>query len=143
MMTVTSVMRVQQIWIARLNEALEPFKLTFPRYEALMLLYFSRAGALPLGKMGARLQVHPTSITNLVDGLERLHYAERTPHPRDRRTTLARITDGGREVAEQATAAMHEIRFGTAPLRNADLEALTQVLRQVRVGAGDFSTTEK
>jgi hypothetical protein len=38
---------------------------------------------------------------------------------------------------------MHEIRFGTAPLRNADLEALTQVLRQVRVGAGDFSTTEK
>jgi DNA-binding MarR family transcriptional regulator len=143
MMTVTSVMRVQQIWLARLNEALEPFKLTFPRYEALMLLYFSRAGALPLGKMGARLQVHPTSITNLIDGLERLRYAERTPHPRDRRTTLARITDRGREVAEQATATMHEIRFGTAPLRNADLEALTQMLRQVRVGAGDFSTTEK
>jgi DNA-binding MarR family transcriptional regulator len=108
-----------------------------------MLLYFSRAGALPLGKMGARLQVHPTSITNLIDGLERLRYAERTPHPRDRRTTLARITDRGREVAEQATATMHEIRFGTAPLRNADLEALTQMLRQVRVGAGDFSTTEK
>jgi DNA-binding MarR family transcriptional regulator len=140
MMTVTSVMRVQQIWIARLNETLEPFELTFPRYEALMLLYFSRAGALPLGKMGSRLQVHPTSVTNLVDGLERLGYVERTPHPRDRRTTLASVTDRGREVAEQATAAMHDIRFGTEPLRNADLEALTDVLRRVRVAAGDFST---
>ncbi len=59
MMAVTSVMRVQQILLARLNEALEPFELTFPRYEALMLLYLSRAGSLPLGKMGARLQVIP------------------------------------------------------------------------------------
>jgi hypothetical protein len=55
MMAVTSVMRVQQIWLARLNEELEPFALTFARYEALMLLYFSRAGSLPLGKVGARL----------------------------------------------------------------------------------------
>jgi DNA-binding MarR family transcriptional regulator len=138
MMTVTSVMRVQQIWTARLNEALEPFKLTFPRYEALMLLYFSRAGALPLGKMGSRLQVHPTSVTNLVDGLERLGYAERTPHPRDRRTTLASITERGREVAEHATAAMHEIRFGTAPLRNADLEALTELAPRGAGGGGGF-----
>ena len=28
-------------------------------------------GSLPLGKMGVRLQVHPTSVTNLVDGLEK------------------------------------------------------------------------
>ena len=70
MMTVTSVMRVQQIWLARLNEILEPFHLTFARYEALILLYFTRTGSLPLGKMGARLQVHPTSVTNLIDGLE-------------------------------------------------------------------------
>jgi DNA-binding MarR family transcriptional regulator len=139
MMTVTSVMRVQQIWLARLNEALEPFGLTFARYEALMLLYFSRAGSLPLGKMGSRLQVHPTSVTNLVDGLEKLGYAERTPHPRDRRTTLASITAQGRAVAEEATAAMHEIRFGTPPLKRAELEALTGMLREVRVAAGDFA----
>jgi DNA-binding MarR family transcriptional regulator len=138
MMTVTSMMRVQQIWLARCNEALEPFELTFARYEALMLLYFSRAGSLPLGKMGSRLQVHPTSVTNLVDGLEKLGYAQRTPHPSDRRTTLANITDRGREVADQATEAMHEIRFGTAPLRKSELEALTAMLKEVRVAAGDF-----
>src|SRR4051794_24147296 len=57
MMAVTSIMRAQQILIARLNETLEPFELTFSRYEALMLLYLSRTGSLPLGKMGVRLQV--------------------------------------------------------------------------------------
>jgi DNA-binding MarR family transcriptional regulator len=138
MMAVTSVMRVQQIFLARCNQALEPFGLSFARYEALMLLYFSRRGSLPLGKMGARLQVHPTSVTNLVDGLERLRYAQRTPHPSDRRATLAAITDHGREVAESATRAVQEINFGTGALRRDELEQLTALLRRVRLGAGDF-----
>jgi DNA-binding MarR family transcriptional regulator len=103
-----------------------------------MLLYYSRAGSLPLGKMGARLQVHPTSVTNLVDGLEKAGYARRTAHPSDRRTTLASITDDGREVADAATAALHEIRFGTPPLARRELDSITEVLRLVRVAAGDF-----
>ena len=142
MMAVTSVMRVQQIWLARLNETLEPFELTFARYEALMLLYLSRAGSLPLGKMAPRLQVHPTSVTNLVDGLERLGYARRAPHPSDRRATLATITARGREVAEAATEALHAIRFGTPPLPTAELENITAVLRHARASAGDFSDAQ-
>jgi DNA-binding MarR family transcriptional regulator len=138
MMTVTSVMRVQQIWLARLNETLAPFDLTFARYEALMLLYLSRAGSLPMGKIGARLQVHPTSVTNLIDGLEKLGYAERTPHPEDRRTTLAAITGRGREVAAAATDALNEGRFGTEPLRPGELRTLTDVLTRARREAGDF-----
>ena len=35
-----------------------------------MLLSFSRRGALPLGKIGERLQVHATSVTPLVKRLE-------------------------------------------------------------------------
>ncbi len=140
MMAVTSVMRVQRVWLARLNEALEPFELTFARYEALMLLYFTRTGSLPLGKMGARLQVHPTSVTNIVDGLEKRGYAARTPHPSDRRTTLATITDTGRKVADAATEALHAISFGTPPLGKAELEALTDLLRPARKSAGDFAT---
>jgi DNA-binding MarR family transcriptional regulator len=139
MMSVTSVMRAQQILLARLNEGLEPWQLTFPRYEALMLLYLSRAGSLPLGKMGARLQVHPTSVTSLIDGLEKLGYAKRTAHPSDRRTTLATITDLGRDVAAAATEALNTMRFGTAPLTEAELRGVTEVLRRLRLAAGDFS----
>jgi DNA-binding MarR family transcriptional regulator len=139
MMAVTSIMRAQQILLARLNETLAPHELSFPRYEALMLLYLSRRGELPLGKMGARLQVHPASVTNLIDGLEKLGYATRAPHPSDRRTTLATITERGREVAAAATAALNAMRFGTEPLRRQDLGATTEVLRRLRAGAGDFS----
>jgi DNA-binding MarR family transcriptional regulator len=142
MMAVTSIMRVQQILLARLNEALAPFELTFARYEALMLLYLSRRGSLPLGKMGARLQVHPTSVTNLIDGLEKLGYVARTPHPSDRRTTLASITERGREVADQATTALHAIKFGTPSLRKGELETVTQVLGEWRQEAGDFTTPD-
>jgi DNA-binding MarR family transcriptional regulator len=140
MMAITSVMRVQQILLARCNEALAPYELTFARYEALMLLYYSRNGSLPLGKIGTRLQVHPTSVTNLIDGLERNGYATREPHPSDRRTTLACITDRGREVAEEATGVLNGMRFGTEPLKAGELETVSDVLRRLRLTAGDFRT---
>ena len=44
MAAVTSIMRVQQILLARLNDTLKPFDLTFPRYEALMLSTTAAAG---------------------------------------------------------------------------------------------------
>jgi DNA-binding MarR family transcriptional regulator len=138
MMAVTSIMRVQQILLARLNAVLKPFGLTFPRYEALMLLFFSRRGSLPLGKMGVRLQVHRTSVTNIVDQLERSGLVRREPHPTDRRTTLAEITDHGRETAQKATEALNEFAFGMRPLPDAELEHLSRILRDVRIEEGDF-----
>lgn len=142
MMAVTSMMRAQQIVLARLNEALEPFRLSFPRYEALMLLFYSREGELPLGKMGARLQVHPTSVTSLIDGLEGLGYVVRSAHPTDRRTTLATITESGRETAAAATEALNAITFGMAPLKRSDVTVVVDVLRDLRQAAGDFETAE-
>jgi len=139
MAAVTSIMRAEQVLIARLNELLRPWELTFPRYEALMLLFYSRNGSLPLGKMGERLQVHRTSVTNIVDGLEKLGYVRRSPHESDRRSSLGSITDRGREVAAAATDVLNAERFGTAPLRRDDLTQIFEVLRRLRGGAGDFT----
>lgn len=139
MVAVTSIMRVHQILMARLNELLEPFELTFPRYEALMLLHFSSRGSLPLGKIGERLQVHRTSVTNTIDGLERLGFVRRVPHETDRRAVLAEILPEGRRVAEAATEALNKADFGTGPLSDADLNQLFETLRILRQGAGDFS----
>jgi DNA-binding MarR family transcriptional regulator len=139
MAAVTSIMRAEQILVARLNELLKEWDLTFPRYEALMLLFYSRRGSLPLGKMGERLQVHRTSVTSIVDGLERLGYVRRGPHESDRRTTLATITDRGREVAAAATEVLNRERFGTAPLGRDELVSLYEVLRRLREGAEDFT----
>lgn len=137
MTAVTSIMRAQQILLARLNELLKPWDLTFPRYEALMLLHFSSRGALPIGKMGDRLQVHRTSITSLVDGLERLGYAARAPHETDRRTTLVQITPSGRAAAVAATELLNAERFGTGPLDEDALGTVSDVLRPLRESA-DF-----
>ncbi len=138
MRAVTSIMRAHQILMSRLNEALAPYNLTFPRYEALMLLYYSRTGSLPLGKMGDRLQVHRTSVTNLMDGLEREGLAERSPHPTDRRTTLGTITPRGRDVAKKATRVLNQAEFGTAPMPDRDLDLISDTLTSLRLGAGDF-----
>jgi DNA-binding MarR family transcriptional regulator len=138
MVAVTSIMRVHQILLARLGRLLAPWDLTFARYEALMLLYYSREGSLPLGKIGSRLQVHPTSVTNTIDGLERLGLVSRTAHERDRRMTLARITETGRTTARDATAALNEAQFAIAPLGTGELETLFALLRRVRIDEGDF-----
>jgi DNA-binding MarR family transcriptional regulator len=138
MSAITSIMRAQQILIAEVDEALKPFDLTFARYEALVLLYFSRHGELPMGKIGDRLMLHPTSVTNIVDRLEQHDLVRRTPHPTDRRTVLAQISEDGRQVVEKATEAVTSIRFGVDGLTVAELDQLTQLLRKLRIAAGDF-----
>ena len=62
----------------------------------------------------------------------------RIPHPTDRRTTLAEITDNGRRLSTAATRDLNRLRFGTAPLKRAELEAITTILERFRREAGDF-----
>jgi DNA-binding MarR family transcriptional regulator len=138
MAAITSIMRVQQLLMADLNTLLKPLDLTFPRYEALMLLEFSSHGSLPLGKIGERLQVHRTSVTNIVDQLERSGFVRRVPHDEDRRAVLAEITPAGRRAAAAATEAMHDAEFGVTGTSRDDLEAVVAVLDGVRHRAGDF-----
>ena len=138
MAAVTSVVRAYQIYLARVDRCLKLFDLTFARYELLMLLMFSRAGSLPLNKLGSRLQVHPTSITNAVDRLEAQGFLRRLPHPVDRRTTLAEITSAGREVAAEATSAVNREVFARSGLGPDQIDTLVGVLTVLRRAAGDF-----
>ncbi len=138
MHAVTSLMRVQQLVIGRLDQILRPHGLTFARYEALVLLTFSSRGSLPLGKMGERLQVHPTSVTSIVRKLEADGHVVRRPHPEDGRAVLAEITPAGRTVVQGATADLVGADFGLGVLDDEALRALSELLRPVRQAAGDF-----
>src|SRR6187200_1733224 len=132
MHAVTSLMRVQQLVIGRLDALLKPHGLTFARYEALVLLVFSSRGSLPLGKMGERLQVHPTSVTSIVRRLEAAGLVVRRPHPDDGRAVLAEITPSGRSLVEEATAVLVGADFGLGALDETDLRGLSDLLRPVR-----------
>lgn len=140
MLAATSVMRAQQVLLARLDGLLKPYDLTFARYEALVLLHFSRAGALPLSVIGARLMVHPTSVTNSIDRLVAQGLVERQPNPRDGRGVLASITADGRDVVERATSDLMADGFGLTAYDDAQLTQLFALLRELRVDAGDFRT---
>lgn len=138
MAAATSIMRAQQIVLAAVDAALRPHNLTFARWEALVLLAFTRNGELPLGKMGPRLMVHPTSITNTVDRLEADGLVRRVPHPTDGRATLARITPKGRRLVERATASVEAVDFGLGAMDRDGMRLLTELLQGVRAAAGDF-----
>jgi DNA-binding MarR family transcriptional regulator len=140
MRAVTSIMRAHQILLAELDSVLRPFGITFSRYEALVLLVHSANGALPLSKIGERLQVHATSVTNVVDRLEAAGLVRREPNPRDGRGTLAVVTDAGRDVADKATAEFNRSRFGLSSVAKPELDQLFAILRGLRVAAEDFHT---
>lgn len=139
MAAVTSIVRAHQIYMARVEAVLRPFGLTFARYELLMVLLFSRRGSLPLSKIGSRLQVHPTSVTNAVDRLEGQGFIRRVAHPTDGRTTLAEITPAGRQVAQTATDEINGRVFCDPGLDRADVDAVVEVLARLRRGTGDFA----
>lgn len=138
MAAVTSIMRAQQIMLARVEKLLAPFKLTFARYELLRLLSFTREGAMPMASASSRLQVHPTSVTNTTDRLEEAGLLKRTAHPTDGRATLIRITPEGRDVVDRATEVINREFFTDVGLSPEDRDTLVQILARFRHRAGDF-----
>lgn len=138
MAAVTSVMRVQQLLLGGIEDCLKPYGLTFAAYEALQLLAFARTGSLPMGKMGERLLVHPASVTNAINRLEQRGLVERHPSTKDRRVVLAEITEAGRALAHEATAALNQADFALRGLTSGQAAELTRALRAIRVTAGDI-----
>ncbi len=136
---ITSIMRAQQILLAQVDAVVKPYGLTFARYEALVLLTFSQAGELPMSKIGERLMVHPTSVTNTVDRLVRSGLVAKRPNPNDGRGTLAAITARGREVVESATRDLVAADFGLGVYDDAQCAEIFALLRPLRIAAGDFA----
>ncbi|ADX71741.1 transcriptional regulator [Pseudarthrobacter phenanthrenivorans Sphe3] len=143
MAAITAIMRTQQILLARIESTLKPFGLTFARYELLALLSFARNGSLPMKKASALLQVHPTSVTNAVDRLERAGLVARSPHPTDGRTTLIELTAKGRALAKRSTAALNSRVFSAPGFEPADVDQLIRILAAFRRNAGDFTDDGK
>jgi DNA-binding MarR family transcriptional regulator len=132
---VTSVMRGWQIVLARANELLRPYDLTFARYQVLGLL---RPGwRLPLGQVGARLWITPGTVTSSVDRLEAAGLIRRLPHPDDGRTVLAEITAKGRRVFDKAVGELNEQLFAALPLTEDELGQLVRLMNKIRAEEGD------
>ena len=134
---VTSLVRVQQLLMERIDAVLRPLELTFARYEVLRLLAFTASGSMPMTRLGSLLQVHPTPVTSAVDRLERQGYVARARRDDDRRVVLASITDAGLAVVEKATDGLNADVFERPGLADADVAGLTRLLGGLRAAGGD------
>lgn len=104
--------------------------LTYPRLRLLHEL--SQSGPQIMSELGDRLGVTGRNVTVLVDGLERDGFAERVPHPTDRRATLVELTSRGRDTVESRYAAHHAravAMFDRMP--SSDRQALLTGLRSL------------
>jgi DNA-binding MarR family transcriptional regulator len=134
---VTSIIRVRQVLSIRADQVLAPIDLTFSRYELLVHLYFND-GRLPLAQLGKRLQVHQTTVTSLVDKLEAQGLIRRTPHPTDRRATIAQITSQGSSLTRDAITRLNRELFRDLGLSGEEVQTLISVLTKMRRSWGDF-----
>jgi DNA-binding MarR family transcriptional regulator len=94
-----------------------------------VLLRLRELGPVRQSVLAADFGLSPHSITDIVDGLERLGMAERGPDPTDRRAKLVAITDAGQAGLDVANATRQRLLtdiFGA--LSEADLAALLRVL---------------
>jgi DNA-binding MarR family transcriptional regulator len=89
--------------------------------------------------LAADFGLSPHSITDIVDGLERLGLAERRPDPTDRRAKLVAITDAGEAGLDVANATRDRLLtqvFGS--LTEADRETLLRLLNGLDAAAQEL-----
>jgi DNA-binding MarR family transcriptional regulator len=121
--------------ITRLRRALRTSIRSEYPWEALpmarveLLLRLRERGGVRVGELAQGLRLAPNTVSNVVQQLVEAGLVARTPDPADRRASLVRITDAGREQLAGWERA-HERRIGGAldQLGEADRAAIRQAL---------------
>ncbi|HEX3612370.1 MAG TPA: MarR family transcriptional regulator [Sporichthyaceae bacterium] len=133
----TSVMRANVIMTEVVERALKKLKLTRSGYLVLITLQLAPNSERPMGQLSKSLLVNPTTMTLIVDQLEKAKLVTRQPNLADRRTVLARLTAKGLRTTREASAALAEIGFGVGDLDERTTQRLVDDLRTLRRGLGD------
>ena len=107
---------------------------TLPRFDVMAALWRRREG-ISMSELSRMLLVSNGNATAVVDRLEREGLAQRTPDRLDRRTVRVALTEAGlRQFEGLAAAHEREVNALFGALTEADLDALTDILRRAREG---------
>ncbi len=106
------------------------------------LSYLYSRGEMGQSELGALLGFNTSTMTALVDRLERDGIAERRPHPTDRRRSVVHLTASGRKAIRTTgrwfVRAFDHVEPATLPALTA---TLTAIAADLRMHAQDMSTT--
>ncbi|HVY11713.1 MAG TPA: MarR family transcriptional regulator [Mycobacteriales bacterium] len=100
-----NIMAVSELASGRMEALLAPFGLSNGGFNVLMVLAGSESSLTPT-QIGERVVARGSTVTGLVDTLERRGYVKRRADPKDRRRVLVAITPRGRDVTSAASAAI-------------------------------------
>jgi len=124
--------------VRAVNDAMSGCGLSLARTKVLRRL--REQGPVRQSSLAADFGLSPHSITDIVDGLERLGLAERRPDATDRRAKLVAITDAGEACLSVANAsrerALTQI-FGS--LSEEDRATLLRLLDRLDEAAGQLA----
>ena len=102
--------------------------------EVLAVQHLARAGELTPGQLGALLQLSSGGTTGLIHRLERAGHVSRHAHPRDRRSTVVRLTP---TIAAWATDAWAPFVADVDALASSLSDREQQVVRRFLEGAAE------
>lgn len=110
------------------EKRLAPFGLTSPQYFVFNALWMG--DGISVGELGKRVSLDSSTLTGIIDRLEKTGYVERKINPDDRRSILIFLTDRAREVGPQILEFANEL---DAKLRQAssknEMDTFERVLR--------------
>lgn len=133
----SEVLRISALLNKSIDRALKPFRVSKRGLLVMITLFVDPDSSKALGQLSKILMVHPTTVTLTIDQLESAGLVERRPHPTDRRTVLASLTETGQQTMKQIADSLAESDFGFPAAAPDSAHALTVALHQVRTEMGD------
>ncbi len=82
-----------------LDRGVRKYQVKGAHWPVLAALHWGEADKVT--EIARLLQLDPTGVTRLVDRLEAMGFAERTPHKTDRRVNVVRLTAAGRKLMKK------------------------------------------
>jgi DNA-binding MarR family transcriptional regulator len=132
-----AVLRLEQLVGGTVERLLREFGLNRTGYLILVTLHLKSDRTLTMGQLSKRLLLHPTTVSLVVDKLQTRELVTRSPHPTDRRTILATLTDDGASTLATVSESLSEADFGLEGVEPRMAITLTEIIRQVRRDMGD------
>ncbi len=103
-----NLMRVADLILRELSRFFQRYGLTPASAHVVGILEGTDEPLSP-HQIAEQLYIATSTMTSLIDTVERHGLARRIPHPTDRRKILIEITDEGRRTVHEATPLVHEI----------------------------------
>jgi DNA-binding MarR family transcriptional regulator len=130
------------LWTSRLiNEALErqlqrDSGIPHTYYVILAMLSEQPDRTMTMSQLAKIVRSSPSRLSHAITRLEEAGWVRRTPHPEDRRTTLAELTELGHDrVLKAAPGHVEEVRQRLFdPLTREEMLRLRDILRKVLPG---------